>query len=234
MTISVVVADDQPLVRAGIVMLLAAEPGIDVVGEASDGRQAIDLAQTLKPDIVVMDVRMPGTDGVAATRLLCRDPTGEGTDHLTKVLILTTFSDDEAIYGSLRAGASGFLLKHAAPHDLIAAIRKVAAGEAWIDPPVAGRIIATLAQSPAPGGPSSQLQLVERLTPREREVLKLMAHGLSNTEIKNRLVISDATVKTHVARIIMKTGSRDRTQAVVLAYQSGLVTPGSNPPDAKL
>ena len=134
MTISVVVADDQPLVRAGIVMLLAAEPGIDVVGEASDGRQAIDLAQTLKPDIVVMDVRMPGTDGVAATRLLCRDPTGEGTDHLTKVLILTTFSDDEAIYGSLRAGASGFLLKHAAPHDLIAAIRKVAAGEAWIDP----------------------------------------------------------------------------------------------------
>lgn len=133
MTISVVVADDQPLVRAGIVMLLAAEPGIDVVGEASDGRQAIDLAQTLKPDIVVMDVRMPGTDGVAATRLLCRDPTGEGTDHLTKVLILTTFSDDEAIYGSLRAGASGFLLKHAAPHDLIAAIRKVAAGEAWID-----------------------------------------------------------------------------------------------------
>ncbi len=232
MTISVVVADDQPLVRAGIVMLLAAEPGIDVVGEASDGRQAIDLAQALKPDIVLMDVRMPGTDGVTATRLLCSDPAGEDTDHLTKVLILTTFSDDEVIYGSLRAGASGFLLKHAAPHDLIAAIRKVAAGDAWIDPAVAGRIIATLAQSPAPGGLSSQL--AERLTPREREVLKLMAHGLSNTEIKDRLVISNATVKTHVARIVMKTGSRDRTQAVVLAYQSGLVTPGSNPPDAKL
>jgi DNA-binding NarL/FixJ family response regulator len=231
MTISVVVADDQPLVRAGIVMLIAAEPGIEVIGEASDGRQAIDLAQTLKPDIVLMDVRMPSTDGVAATRLLCSDPAGEGTDHLTKVLILTTFSDDEAIYGSLRAGASGFLLKHAAPHDLIAAIHKVAAGDAWIDPAVAGRIIATLAQSPAPGGLSSQP--VERLTPREREVLKLMAHGLSNTEIKDRLVISDATVKTHVARIVMKTGSRDRTQAVVLAYQSGLVTPGSNPPDSK-
>jgi DNA-binding NarL/FixJ family response regulator len=232
MTISVVVADDQPLVRAGIVMLLEAEPGIDVVGEASDGRQAIDLAQTLKPDIVVMDVRMPGTDGVAATRLLCRDPAGEDIDHLTKVLIVTTFSDDEAVYGSLQAGASGFLLKHAAPNDLIAAIRKVAAGEAWIDPAVAGRIIATLAQSPAPGGPSPHLQLVERLTPREREVLKLMAHGLSNTEIKDRLVISDATVKTHVARIVMKTGSRDRTQAVVLAYQSGLVTPGPNSLDA--
>ena len=232
MTISVVVADDQPLVRAGIVILLEAEPGIDVVGEASDGRQAIDLAQTLKPDIVVMDVRMPGTDGVAATRLLCRDPAGEDIDHLTKVLIVTTFSDDEAVYGSLQAGASGFLLKHAAPNDLIAAIRKVAAGEAWIDPAVAGRIIATLAQSPAPGGPSPHLQLVERLTPREREVLKLMAHGLSNTEIKDRLVISDATVKTHVARIVMKTGSRDRTQAVVLAYQSGLVTPGPNSLDA--
>jgi DNA-binding NarL/FixJ family response regulator len=234
MTISVVVADDQPLVRAGIVMLLAAAPGIDVLGEAADGRQAIDLAQTLQPDIVVMDVRMPGTDGVAATRLLCSDPAGEDIDHLTKVLILTTFSDDEAVYGSLRAGASGFLLKHAAPNDLIAAIRKVAAGEAWIDPAVAGKIIATLAQSPVPGGPFPQLQLIERLTPREREVLKLMAHGLSNTEIKDRLVISDATVKTHVARIVMKTGSRDRTQAVVLAYQSGLVTPGSNPPDARL
>lgn len=231
MTISVVVADDQPLVRAGLVMLLAAEPGIDVVGEASDGRQAIDLAQALKPDIVVMDVRMPGTDGVTATRLLCSDPPGEGIDHLTKVLILTTFSDDESVYGSLRAGASGFLLKHAAPHDLIAAIHKVAAGEAWIDPAVAGRIIATLAQSPAPGDLPSRL--VEQLTPRECEVLKLMAHGLSNTEIKDRLVLSEATVKTHVARVVMKTGSRDRTQAVVLAYQSGLVTPGLSPPDSK-
>lgn len=232
MTISVVVADDQPLVRAGIVMLLTAEPGIHVVGEACDGRQAIDLAHTLKPDIVVMDVRMPGTDGVAATRLLCSDPDAEHRDHLTKVLILTTFSDDEAVYGSLRAGASGFLLKHAAPHDLIAAIHKIAAGEAWIDPAVARKIIATLAQAPAPGSLSPQL--VERLTPREREVLELMAHGLSNTEIKDRLVISDATVKTHVARIIMKTGSRDRTQAVVLAYQSGLVSPRPKPPDPKL
>ena len=225
MSIRVLIADDQPLVSAGIAMLLDAQPDIDVVGQARDGRQAVEMATQLAPDIVLMDVRMPGTDGVTATRLLCSDPEQEHADHLTKVLVLTTFSDDNALYGALQAGASGFLLKHAAPADLVTAIRKVAAGEAWIDPAVAGKVIAALATLPAAGGTSSAP--LERLTPREREVLVLMAHGLSNTEIKQRLVLSEATVKTHVARIVMKTGSRDRTQAVVLAYQSGLVTAGT-------
>jgi DNA-binding NarL/FixJ family response regulator len=222
-TITVVIADDQPLVRAGISMLLAAEPDIQVVGEASDGREAMTLARSRHPEVVVMDVRMPGMDGVAATRELTTDDCGSGSDQLTKVLVLTTFDDDESVYGALRAGASGFLLKHAAPTDLIAAVRKVAAGDAWIDPAVAGKVIAAVAalSDLGRGAPA----LVERLTPREREVLVLMAHGLSNADIRDRLGVSEATVKTHVARVVMKTGSRDRTQAVVLAYQSGLVIP---------
>jgi DNA-binding NarL/FixJ family response regulator len=221
MTISVVIAEDQPLVRAGISMLLSNEPGIEVVGEASDGREAITLASTLRPDVVVMDVQMPGMDGVSATRVLANDSSER--DHLTKVLVLTTFNDDDAVYGALRAGASGFLLKHAAPTDLIAAIRKIATGDAWIDPAVAGRVIAALATVKDANRVAPER--IERLTPREREVLVLMAHGLSNGEIRDRLVVSEATVKTHVARVVMKTGSRDRTQAVVLAYQSGLVVP---------
>jgi DNA-binding NarL/FixJ family response regulator len=221
MTISVVIAEDQPLVRAGISMLLSSEPGIEVVGEASDGREAITLASTLRPDIVVMDIQMPGMDGVSATRVLANDSSER--DYLTKVLVLTTFNDDEAVYGALRAGASGFLLKHAAPTDLIAAIRKIATGDAWIDPAVAGRVIAALATVKDANRVAPER--IERLTPREREVLVLMAHGLSNGEIRDRLVVSEATVKTHVARVVMKTGSRDRTQAVVLAYQSGLVVP---------
>lgn len=221
MTISVVIAEDQPLVRAGISMLLSSEPGIEVVGEASDGREAITLASTLRPDIVVMDIQMPGMDGVSATRVLANDSSER--DHLTRVLVLTTFNDDEAVYGALRAGASGFLLKHAAPTDLIAAIRKIATGDAWIDPAVAGRVIAALATVKDANRVAPER--IERLTPREREVLVLMAHGLSNGEIRDRLVVSEATVKTHVARVVMKTGSRDRTQAVVLAYQSGLVVP---------
>lgn len=225
MTISVIVADDQPLVRAGISMLLAAESDICVAGEASDGREAVELATALQPEVVVMDVRMPGMDGVAATRELTADDISSGPDRLTKVLVLTTFDDDEAVYGALRAGASGFLLKHAAPTDLIAAVRKVAAGEAWIDPAVARKVIAAVAGLSNVGHGASEL--VDRLTPREREVLVLMAHGLSNPEIRDRLVLSEATVKTHVARVVMKTGSRDRTQAVVLAYQSGLVVPPS-------
>lgn len=223
MTITVIIADDQPLVRAGISMLLAAESDIYVVGEASDGREALKLASALQPEVVVMDVRMPGMDGVAATRALTADDISSGPDQLTKVLVLTTFDDDESVYGALRAGASGFLLKHAAPTDLIAAVRKVAAGEAWIDPAVARKVITAVAGlSDFSQGAS---ELIERLTPREREVLVLMAHGLSNAEIRDRLVLSEATVKTHVARVVMKTGSRDRTQAVVLAYQSGLVIP---------
>lgn len=225
MTIAVVIADDQPLVRAGISMLLAAESDIRVVGEASDGREAVTLAKAQQPDVVVMDVRMPGMDGVTATRVLTADDVSRSPDRLTKILVLTTFDDDESVYGALRAGASGFLLKHAAPTDLISAVRKVAAGEAWIDPAVARKVIAALAGISEFGQGSSEL--IERLTPREREVLVLMAHGLSNAEIRDRLVLSEATVKTHVARVVMKTGSRDRTQAVVLAYQSGLVVPPS-------
>jgi len=220
MTISIVVADDEPLVRAGIVMLLRAEPGLEVVGEASDGREAIQLAQSHRPDLVIMDVRMPGMDGVTATRRLTAE--SDDPDRLTKVLILTTFNEDEVVYGALRAGASGMLLKHAVPKELISAVHRVAAGDAWIDPSVAGRVIAALAATPQ--FRDSSPQLLSALTPREREVLVLMAHGLSNTEIKDRLVLSDATVKTHVARVLMKTGSRDRTQAVVLAYRSRLVT----------
>lgn len=221
MSIRIVIADDQPLVRAGIAMLLRAEPDFEVLAEAADGQQAVELAHTYRPDLILMDARMPHMDGIAATRqitALNADP-----DRLTKVLVLTTFNDDEVVYGALRAGASGFLLKHAAPKDLITAVRTVAAGDSWIDPAVAGRVIAALAALPESGRGSSQL--IERLTPREREVLIFLAHGLSSAEIKDRLVLSEATVKTHIARILLKTGSRDRTQAVVLAYQSGLVIP---------
>jgi len=223
LSISIVIADDQPLIRAGIAMLLAAEPDMEVVGDVSDGTEAIQLARTRHPDVVLMDIRMPGMDGVAATRVLTEE-LGGNPDQLVKVLVLTTFNDDEVVYGALRAGASGFVLKHAAPKDLITAVRKVAAGEAWIDPAVAGKVIAAVAglSDFSAGAPA----LVGRLTPREREVLVLMAHGMSNAEIRDRLVLSEATVKTHVARVVMKTGSRDRTQAVVLAYQSGLVVPG--------
>jgi len=221
MTIPIIVADDQAIVRAGIVMLLRAQENFEVVGEASDGRQAVDAARSLRPDVVVMDVRMPGMDGITATRLLAEDR--NDTDHLTRVLMLTTFKDDDAVYGALIAGASGFLLKHAAPRDLVTAVRRVAAGESYVDSAVLGTILGALRQLPRPGRDSPQL--LQRLTPREREVLVLMAHGLSNAEITDRLYLSEATVKTHVARILMKTGSRDRTQAVVLAYQTGLVVP---------
>jgi DNA-binding NarL/FixJ family response regulator len=220
-SISIVVAEDEPLVRAGIVMLLRAEGDFEVVAEASDGGEAVDLAHSCSADLVIMDVRMPGIDGVTATHLLTAE--APDPDKLTKVLILTTFNDDDVVYGALRAGASGFLLKHAAPKDLITAVRKVATGEAWIDPAIAGKVISALAEVPRPGQGSPQV--LERLTPREREVLALMAHGLSNGEIKGRLFLSEATVKTHVARVLMKTGSRDRAQAVVVAYQAGLVVP---------
>ena len=221
MTITVLVADDQPLVRTGIVLILQAEPDIDVVGEAADGRAALDLAAANHVDVVVMDVRMPVLDGVAATQQLTADRNAGDT---TRVLVLTTFDDDEAIYGALRAGASGFLLKHAAPRELVLAVRAVAGGDSWLDSRIAGRVIESLAGSAAIG-PTSSLRL-ENLTAREREVLSLMALGLTNAQIRDRLVLSEATVKTHISRILMKTGSHDRGQAIVMAYQSGLVAPG--------
>lgn len=223
MVIRVLLADDQPLVRAGIAMLLSTAEGIEVVGEAGDGSAAIAAAQQLRPDLVLMDLRMPGMDGIEATRRLTS--ADDRADHLVKVLILTTFDDDDAVYGALRAGAHGFLLKHAVPEELVRAIRRVADGDAWIDPSVAGKVISALSAPATSGSPGLSARLA-RLTPRETEVLVQMAQGLSVVEISQLFVLSEATVKTHVARILMKTASRDRAQAVALAYQSGLVTPG--------
>jgi len=223
MTIRILIAEDQPMVRAGLVMLLSAQPDMAVVGEASDGAEAITMARALRPHLVLMDLRMPNTDGITATRELVESE--PNADPPIKVLVLTTFNDDELLYGALRAGASGYLLKHAAPQDLILAVRKVHGGDLFLDsdPSITGRLIAAAAATdPARDDLPA---LIRRLTRREQEVLVLMADGLSNTEIRERLHISEATVKTHVARVIMKTGSRDRTTAVVLAYKSGLVQP---------
>jgi DNA-binding NarL/FixJ family response regulator len=218
--IRVLVADDDALVRGGIMMLLSAQAGIAVVGEASTGVEAVATARTTLPDVVLMDLRMPGLDGIAATRALTED-VAERADQLVKVLVLTTFNDDESVYGALRAGASGFLVKENAPALLLTAIRAVADGYDWLDPSVARQVIRALQVTPVSGTSSSSL--VQLLTRREKEVLVLMAEGLSNSDICQRLTVSEATVRTHVSRILMKTGSRDRTQAVVLAYQSGLV-----------
>jgi DNA-binding NarL/FixJ family response regulator len=219
--IRVLIADDQALIRAGICMLLAADPDIEVVAQAEDGATAVAMALELRPDIVIMDLRMPGMDGVEATRQViasAADP-----DRLVKVLVLTTFDDDQVVYEALRAGAHGFLIKHVAPQKLIEALRSIAAGESWIDSSVAGKVIKALQSIPQAGLSTSAA--IARLTQREREVLELMAQGLSNSDISRKFVLSEATVRTHVTRIIMKTGSRDRTQAVVMAYQSGLVVP---------
>lgn len=226
--IRVILADDQPLVRAGIAMLLEAEPGLKVVGEASDGAEAISETQRLAPDIVVMDVRMPGMDGLEATRrITCDAPAGD-PDRVTKVIVLTTYHVDDAVYAALRAGASGFLLKDAAPDELVAAIHAVAAGGAWLDPPVARRLLADFAARPEHGVPPPVA--LEDLTPREREVLVLLAHGMSSQEIAAHLVVGGATVKTHLARILLKLGLRDRAHAVAFAYKAGLVSPGDAPP----
>jgi DNA-binding NarL/FixJ family response regulator len=219
----VLVADDQPLVRAGISMLINAEEDIAVVAEAADGRQALTLARVQRPDVILMDVRMPGTDGLAATRAVIDEGLIAQSGQPVRVIILTTYHLDEAVYTALRAGASGFLLKDAAPTEIVAAIRAVVGGEAWLDPAVTRRLIDEFATQPQQH--TSTPAKMAQLTPREREVLTLLARGLSNTEVAAHLFISEATVKTHLARLMMKLGVREKAQAVVAAYQTGLVQP---------
>ena len=217
--IRVLLADDQRLVRSGFRMILRAEPGIEVIGEAGDGDEAVAAARELMPDVVLMDVRMPNLDGIEATRRILSGP-----EPVPRVLVLTTFDLDEYVFGALRAGASGFLLKDAPEEQLVAAIRVAADGGALFSPAVTSRLIERFAS--LDGGDATPPSL-EDLTSRELEVLRLLARGLSNAEIAAQLVLSDHTVKTHVARVLSKLGLRDRTQAVIAAYESGLVRPGA-------
>jgi DNA-binding NarL/FixJ family response regulator len=221
MTIRVLVVDDQPLIRAGFHKMVEARPDLEVVGEAADGAEAVAQARRLGPDVVLMDIRMPTMDGLEATRQLA----GPGVANPTKVLILTTFDLDEYVYEALRAGASGFLLKDAPPEELAAAIRVIAAGEALLAPSVTRRLIQRFADQPAPK--KVDAKSLGRLTDRETEVLRLLARGLSNAQIATELVVSETTVKSHVAHLLMKLGLHDRVQAVVLAYETGFVQPGS-------
>jgi DNA-binding NarL/FixJ family response regulator len=215
--IRLLIADDQALVRTGFRVILDAEPDLQVLGEAADGSEAIDAAHSLHPDVVLMDIRMPVVDGIEATRRLTNGPRGP------RVLILTTFDLDEYVYEALRAGASGFLLKDARAHELMHAVRVVAAGDALLSPSITRRLIADYARRPPA---SDRPAVLAQLTPRELEVLRLLARGRSNGEIARALVLGEATVKTHVARIFQKLDLHDRAQAVVLAYESGLVVPG--------
>jgi len=218
MTTRVLLVDDQPLLRTGFRMILSAEPDLTVVGEAGDGASAVELARRLKPDVVLMDIRMPGMDGIQATRALA----GPGVEDPIKVLMLTTFGLDEYVVESLRAGASGFLLKDAPAEDLVEAIRIVAAGEALLAPSVTRRLLDRVA-SRLPPANDDRIPALSELTEREMEVLKLLARGLSNAEIAEKLVVSETTVKTHVSRVLAKLDLRDRVQAVILAYETGLV-----------
>jgi len=221
-TVRVVVADDQVLVRAGFVALLTAQDDLEVVGEAADGEQAVELATRLRPDVVLMDIRMPGLDGLAATRRIAAAP--QLAD--VRVVVLTTFELDEYVFEALRAGASGFLVKHTEPAELVRAVRVAAAGEALLSPGVTRRLIAEYAARARPLPDAGTAQALAVLTEREREVLTQVAQGLTNEEIADRLVMSPATARTHVSRILGKLGARDRTQLVVLAYESGHVRPG--------
>ncbi len=216
MTVRVVLADDQPLVRSGLRVLMADAPDIDVVGEAGTGAEAVQLVRDTEPDVAVMDIRMPGMDGIEATGRIT------AAAGATRVLILTTFDDDEYIYGALRAGASGFLVKDMALDDILGAIRVVAAGDALIAPSITRRLIAEFAARPEP---APRPRPVGNITEREREVLTLVGRGMSNSEIAAQLCISTATAKAHVARLLTKLEARDRVQLVITAYEIGLVTP---------
>ena len=225
MSISVLLADDQPLLRRGFRMILEAEGDLTVVAEAGDGEEAADLARRHEPDVVLMDIRMPGTDGIEATRRILAAPAGAGC----RIIILTTFDLDQYVYAALTAGASGFLLKDVSPEQLVDAVRMVRSGDALLAPSITRRLVERFA-STAPAPPQGHADLSE-LTPRELEVLQLLARGLSNAELAAELVLSEATVKTHVARILRKLGLRDRVQAVVLAYQTGLAAAHSGTPN---
>ncbi|ROO87307.1 LuxR family two component transcriptional regulator [Actinocorallia herbida] len=224
MTTRVIVVDDHAMVRAGFTALLSAQSDIDVVGEAPDGAQGVELSRRTHPDVVLMDVRMPEMDGLEAARRLLAPP--PGVTHRPRVLMLTTFDVDDYVYEALRAGASGFLLKDAPPADLIAAVRIVASGEALLAPSVTRRLIEDIASRRPAVSRGKPAQRLKGLTERETEVLALVARGLSNTEIAQTLILAEQTVKTHVSRIFTKLDLRDRAQAVVFAYESGLVIPG--------
>jgi DNA-binding NarL/FixJ family response regulator len=225
--VRVLIADDQALVRAGFRMILDAEDDLDVVGEASDGAEAVEAARKLRPDVVLMDIRMPELDGIEATRRVL----AIGQDPPPRVLMLTTFDLNEYVYEALRAGASGFLLKDVPPEQLADGIRVVAGGDALLAPSITRRLIQEFAQAGPPAGPPPPG--LDELTARELEVFKLVARGLSNAEIAAELIVSETTVKTHVARLLMKLGLRDRVQAVVLAYEAGIAVPGAAARDSR-
>ena len=219
MSVRVLIADDQALVRAGFRKILEADPAIEVVGEAADGLEAVECSRVLVPDVVLMDIRMPSLDGIAATRRL-----SDELRESPRVLVLTTFGLEEYVYEALRAGASGFLLKDVPPEQLIAAVHVVARGDALLDPTITRSVIEAFASRPA--ARRELVGRIEDLTPREREVFALVARGLSNAEIAGELVVGDGTVKTHVAHLLLKLGLRDRVQAVIYAYEAGVVQPG--------
>jgi DNA-binding NarL/FixJ family response regulator len=222
MTIRVLLVDDQPLLRTGFRLILEAEPDLTVVGEAGEGKAAQDQARALLPDVVLMDIRMPGMDGLRATERLLR-----GGRPGPRVLVLTTFGEDDVLWGALEAGASGFVLKESSAEDLIAAVRAVAGGGAWFDQAVAPRVLAQYRRLVAPA--AREVARIDDLTDREHDVLRLMARGATNAEIAGELFVAEATVKTHVGSIFMKLGVRDRPAAIVFAYDHGVVTPGAPP-----
>ena len=219
MSIRVLLADDQAMVRAGFRMILESQPDIAVVAEAEDGEHALLAVQRLQPDVVLMDIQMPGVDGLEATRRITARP-----ELTTRIVILTTFERDDYLFDALRSGASGFLLKNAPPEELVHAVRVVAGGDALLSPSVTRRMIEQFAQRPVRALAGAEL---DRLTEREREVLRLLASGRSNAELASELFVGEGTIKTHVSNVLSKLGVRDRVQAVVFAYESGLVTPGA-------